>query len=58
MQSATCPTFDTIPTCDGHTDRQADGRTELLSIVQRIARPVKTELVIDGGRDFLYKVGS
>jgi len=26
---ATCRSFDTIPACDGRTDRQTDGQTEL-----------------------------
>jgi len=30
LHRATCRRFDTIPACDGQTDRQTDGRTELL----------------------------
>ena len=30
LHRATCRRFDTIPACDGQTDRQTDGQTELL----------------------------
>ena len=32
LHRATCRRFNTIPACDGQTDRQTDGRTDVIAV--------------------------